>query len=458
MRTRTANWTDHIDSILLSILMEDHALENYVGGSFTRVAWIRIVEGFNTQIGQNLSKKHISNRLKVLKGLYMLYDKLANLSGWGWDSVNNIPTAGDPADWDAVIALAIHLLPGLFEPGSTGNPGNEIGRPDISSHSPSPHLVQPTVGGSASGSRHSSAGKRPRSPPPSAQPRKHASSSDGRKKKSDLGAMALAEMVEIGKQKLELARKMYHHKVASRSTIPTIEVCMNGVYNIVGTTNVCALAAGDSLRDDKSRQLFMTMTDELAVVWINRQVDVHNVIYRPDFPGLHDDLRLETDFYACLPLCSFAHACEGRSPQAGTPEIAIATHARPCGIGRRNRMSWGRLIPRVGMLTTTGPLGTAQAGLPTGRSYEIWNKWNQFVNEQFDNDGSGCGGSGGPNRIEGDGSGRRWLQAALGGVRLGRRGTVAAADVAGAMVAADVVGAMAAAGAMDAAAAASCQL
>nr|CAD1822897.1 unnamed protein product [Ananas comosus var. bracteatus] len=85
----------------------------------------------------------------------------------------------------------------------------------------------------------------------------------------------------------------------------------------------------------------------------------------------HDDLRLETDFYACLPLCSFAHTCEGRSSQAGTPEIAIATHARLCGIGRRNGMPWGRLIPRVGMLTITGPLGTAQAGLPTGRSYKI---------------------------------------------------------------------------------------
>nr|CAD1833554.1 unnamed protein product [Ananas comosus var. bracteatus] len=98
----------------------------------------------------------------------------------------------------------------------------------------------------------------------------------------------------------------------------------------------------------------------------------------------HDDLRLETGFYACLPLCLFAHACEGRSPQAGTLKIAIATHARLCGIGRRNGMPWGRLISRVGMLTTTGQLGTAQAGLPTSRSYEIWNKWNQFVNEQFD--------------------------------------------------------------------------
>nr|CAD1829418.1 unnamed protein product [Ananas comosus var. bracteatus] len=46
---------------------------------------------------------------------------------------------------------------------------------------------------------------------------------------------------------------------------------------------------------------------------------------------------------------------KGRSPQAGTPEIAYATQARPCGIGRQNGMPWGRLIPRVGMLTTTGP-------------------------------------------------------------------------------------------------------
>nr|CAD1844174.1 unnamed protein product [Ananas comosus var. bracteatus] len=44
------------------------------------------------------------NRLKVLKRLYMLYDKLTNLSGLGWDTVNNIPTAGNATEWDAVIA------------------------------------------------------------------------------------------------------------------------------------------------------------------------------------------------------------------------------------------------------------------------------------------------------------------------------------------------------------------
>nr|CAD1823527.1 unnamed protein product [Ananas comosus var. bracteatus] len=77
----------------------------------------------------------------------------------------------------------------------------------------------------------------------------------------------------------------------------------------------------------------------------------------------HEDLVLMTDFYAYLPLCSFAHACEGRSLQAGTPKIAIVTCL--CGIGRRSGLPWGRLIPSVGMLTTTGPLGTGQARQPT---------------------------------------------------------------------------------------------
>uniref|UniRef100_A0A6V7QS02 Uncharacterized protein n=1 Tax=Ananas comosus var. bracteatus TaxID=296719 RepID=A0A6V7QS02_ANACO len=65
---------------------------------------------------------------------------------------------------------------------------------------------------------------------------------------------------------------------------------------------------------------------------------------------------LTVDF-ACLPSCSFAHACEGSSLQAGTPELAYATVARPCGIGCRSGLPWG-------VYTTTGPLGAAQARLP----------------------------------------------------------------------------------------------
>nr|CAD1838452.1 unnamed protein product [Ananas comosus var. bracteatus] len=65
------------------------------------------------------------------------------------------------------------------------------------------------------------------------------------------------------------------------------------------------------------------------------------------------------DDHACLPLCSFAQACEGRSLQADTPELAYATSCSPVRIGHRSGLPWVRLIPSEGMLTTTGPLGTA---------------------------------------------------------------------------------------------------
>nr|CAD1823373.1 unnamed protein product [Ananas comosus var. bracteatus] len=87
-------------------------------------------------------------------------------------------------------------------------------------------------------------------------------------------------------------------------------------------------------------------------------------LIRLDLKNSNSDLELgrgflHLDLYACLPLCSFAHACEGRSLQADTPKLAIAIRS-PCGIGRRSGLLWERLIPRVGMLTTTGPLGTVK--------------------------------------------------------------------------------------------------
>nr|CAD1829033.1 unnamed protein product [Ananas comosus var. bracteatus] len=46
----------------------------------------------------------------------------------------------------------------------------------------------------------------------------------------------------------------------------------------------------------------------------------------------HVDWILETWTMLASHLCSFAHACEGRSLQAGTPELAYATYVRSCGI------------------------------------------------------------------------------------------------------------------------------
>nr|CAD1833843.1 unnamed protein product [Ananas comosus var. bracteatus] len=70
----------------------------------------------------------------------------------------------------------------------------------------------------------------------------------------------------------------------------------------------------------------------------------------------HDDQELSIVDHACLPMCSFAQACEGRSHKPVLRSWPTRHHACPCGIGRRSELSWG-------VFTTTGPLGTAQAGL-----------------------------------------------------------------------------------------------
>nr|CAD1839494.1 unnamed protein product [Ananas comosus var. bracteatus] len=343
--TRTANWTEHLDSILLSIMMEEHTLGNYVNGSFTQVAWVRIISSFNSKSNQNLSKNQIKNRLKVLKRLYLTYYTLAHKSGWGWDCVNNIPTAGDPSDWDAVIAenpayakcrdkpfaaykdieflsgsttatgrfamssqmpvatidsssssspgeedtimgvreISLNYLSPRFEPGSSSSPIPENVPGNNTSRSSSPPLVPPNVGGSASGSGYSSAGKRPRSPQSSIPPKKQSASAAGRKKKSDIAGEAIVELVEIGKQKLDFVKHMYQQDTSNQSSIPSIEVCMERVYNLPGITDEQALAAGEALMNDKHRRLFMTMKDRLAIRWIERQVSLQDVLYKRNF-------------------------------------------------------------------------------------------------------------------------------------------------------------------------------
>lgn len=96
----------------------------------------------------------------------------------------------------------------------------------------------------------------------------------------------MAEMVEVGKQKVQIAREMLDLEKSKRSTIPPIDICMQRVYSLVGPSNISAMAAGMSLRAESDRQLFMTLNDDLAIVWINHQVVVNNLNYRPDFPPM----------------------------------------------------------------------------------------------------------------------------------------------------------------------------
>nr|CAD1823078.1 unnamed protein product [Ananas comosus var. bracteatus] len=104
-RVRSGNWTEIMDSAMLNVMIEEHTLGNFVNGSFTPLAWIRMIRDFNEKTKLGFNKVHLQNRLKVLKRQYLMYHTLANKSGWGWDCTQNIPTAGDSSDWNAIIAV-----------------------------------------------------------------------------------------------------------------------------------------------------------------------------------------------------------------------------------------------------------------------------------------------------------------------------------------------------------------
>ncbi len=92
MWTQTQNWIDTLDASLLYLLTEENTLGNNVNGSFTNLAWVRIVSKFNSRNNMNMSKDQIKSQLKVLKKSFILYNSLANKSGWGWGFIQNIGT------------------------------------------------------------------------------------------------------------------------------------------------------------------------------------------------------------------------------------------------------------------------------------------------------------------------------------------------------------------------------
>nr|CAD1824790.1 unnamed protein product [Ananas comosus var. bracteatus] len=82
--------------------------------------------------------------------------------------------------------------------------------------------------------------------------------------------------------------------------------------------------------------------------------------------GFELGLKLLLRLVACNPY--LIHVFLGSLPTSRHSGDSHRDSYSPCGIGRRSGLPWARLIPRVGMMTTTGPLGSAPARQPTGGS------------------------------------------------------------------------------------------
>nr|CAD1839576.1 unnamed protein product [Ananas comosus var. bracteatus] len=228
--TRTANWTEHLDSILLSIMIEEHTLGNYVNAGDP--------SDWDAVIAENPAYAKCRDKpFAAYKDIEFLSASTTATGRFAMSSQMPIATidsssSSSPGEEDTIMGvreISLNYLSPRFEPGSSSSPIPKNVPGNNTSRSSSPPLVPPNVGGSASGSGYSSAGKRPRSPQASIPPKKQSAFAAGRKKKSDIAGEAIVELVEIGKQKLDFVKHMYQQDTSNQSSIPSIEVCMERV-------------------------------------------------------------------------------------------------------------------------------------------------------------------------------------------------------------------------------------
>nr|CAD1818510.1 unnamed protein product [Ananas comosus var. bracteatus] len=259
-KVRSENWTEVMDSTMLNLMTEEHVLGNFVNGSFTTLAWTRIVHDFNARSKVNFGKNHLQNGFKVLKRQFIMYQMLANKSGLGWDYDRNIPTAGDPSDWDAVVAEnpaysrcrdkpfpAYQDIAFLFgKTTATGRHGFTTGMHDLANYLwlnkyfyrclrrmkkglmmqlRIPLLPTPMKSenpNTSHASAHTSSGKRRRLSSPSHK----ATSTSTRKGKLDYTSDAIQELVNLGKKRLNIAEQMLQRELDARPKVHSIEECM----------------------------------------------------------------------------------------------------------------------------------------------------------------------------------------------------------------------------------------
>nr|CAD1831741.1 unnamed protein product [Ananas comosus var. bracteatus] len=145
----------------------------------------------------------------------------------------------------------------------------------------------------------------------------------------------------------------------------SIEAVVSGVLHIGAdvvvpqAVSVCECSFSSPMRLRVSRQPSGCVTVRVRLLYR------YGVVYRytEHFPA---NPRL--GFGISWAVYRYTNPCTGSLPTSRHSGDSHRDSYPPCGIGRRSGLPWARLIPRVGMMTTTGPLGSASARQPTGGS------------------------------------------------------------------------------------------
>lgn len=112
-------WTAHMDGIFIEALLQQHRTENRVDGTFTTTAYDNILAELKQNLGMELSKQHLKNRMKTLKTKFneWWYDmfKGTKFSGFSWNPVTKLLGA-DAEVWKPLLEVCFQnlLLPLLL--------------------------------------------------------------------------------------------------------------------------------------------------------------------------------------------------------------------------------------------------------------------------------------------------------------------------------------------------------
>ncbi|KAI4368581.1 hypothetical protein MLD38_017125 [Melastoma candidum] len=83
-------WLQPFENSLLELLIREVCNGNRPDHTFTASAYRNIVKDFNDIHGTNITKKHVINRIKTMKGNYALFHQaFKGLSGFAWNSKTN---------------------------------------------------------------------------------------------------------------------------------------------------------------------------------------------------------------------------------------------------------------------------------------------------------------------------------------------------------------------------------
>jgi hypothetical protein len=101
-KSEKAEWDNDQRQVLIAEIKNEMARGITSESGFKKQSWQRILHNFNETTRLFYNKDQIQSQWSELKKKYVIFLKLKENSGFGWDSTAKIPTAPESV-WDAYI-------------------------------------------------------------------------------------------------------------------------------------------------------------------------------------------------------------------------------------------------------------------------------------------------------------------------------------------------------------------